>query len=76
MTTGKRLALALKAGTPGRAAPDGPGAAPGAGVAWTAGALVKVGGRHCAGRKTAPARAWCRWGGMREVSTVGMRYAP
>jgi len=43
------------------AAPDGPGAAPCAGVAWTAGALVRVGGRHCAGRETTPARAWGRW---------------
>jgi hypothetical protein len=41
-----------------RAAPDGPGAAPCAGGAWTAGALVRVGGRHCAGRGQAPARAW------------------
>jgi len=51
-----------RAGTPGSAALAGPGAAPGAGGAWTAGALVRIGGRHCAGRKTAPARAWCRWG--------------
>lgn len=36
------------------AAPAGPGAAPCAGVAWTAGALVRVGGRHCAGRGQAP----------------------
>ena len=50
------------AGPPGRAAPDDPGTAPYAGVAWTAGALVRVGSRHCAGRGQAPARAWCRWG--------------
>jgi len=43
-----------RAGTPGRAAPDGPGAAPCAGVAWTAGALVRVSGRHCSDRETAP----------------------
>lgn len=36
----------------------GPGAAPCAGGAWTAGALVRGSGRHCAGRETAPARAW------------------
>ena len=29
-----------------------------AGVAWTAGALVRVEGRHCVGRGKAPARAW------------------
>jgi hypothetical protein len=46
------------AGTPGRAAPDRPGAAPYAGVAWPVGALVRVGGRHCAGRGQVPARAW------------------
>jgi hypothetical protein len=40
------------------AAAAGPGAAPCAGGAWTAGALVRVGGRHCAGRGQAPARAW------------------
>jgi hypothetical protein len=42
------------AGTPGSAAPDGPGAAPCAGVAWTAGVLVRGSGRHYAGRETAP----------------------
>jgi len=52
-------------------APDGPEAAPCAGVAWTAGALVRVGGRHCAGRGKAPARAWCKWGGVREGPAVG-----
>jgi hypothetical protein len=60
-----------RAGTPGRAAPDGPGAAPCAGVAGTASALVRVSGRHCAGRGKAPARAWGRCGGVREVSAVG-----
>ena len=39
---------------PGRAAPAGPGAAPGAGGAWSAGVLVRGSGRHCAGRETAP----------------------
>jgi hypothetical protein len=29
-----------------------------AGAAWTAGALVRVGGRHCVGRGKVPARAW------------------
>jgi hypothetical protein len=41
-----------------RAAPDGPEAAPYAGGAWTAGALVRVSDRHCAGRGQTPARAW------------------
>ena len=41
-------------GTPGSAAPDGPEAAPCAGGAWPAGALVRVGGRHCASRGKAP----------------------
>ncbi len=63
------------------AAPDGPGAAPCAGVAWTAGALVSVGGRHCAGRETAPvSRCSGRAarhvpgagvGGVREGSAIG-----
>jgi len=53
------------------AAAAGPGAAPGAGAAWPAGALVRVGGRHCAGRGKAPARAWCKWGGVREGPAVG-----
>jgi len=47
-----------RAGTPGSAAPDGPEAALCAGVAWIAGAMVRVSGRHCAGRGQAPARAW------------------
>ena len=50
---------------PGSAAPDGPKAAPCAGVAWAAGALVRVSGRHGAGRGTARARAWRRGGGGR-----------
>jgi len=41
-----------------QAAPAGPGAVPCAGGAWTAGALVRGSGRHCAGRQTTPARAW------------------
>jgi len=48
----------LHAARPGSAAPDCPEAAPCAGGAWTAGALVRVSGRHCAGRGKAPARAW------------------
>jgi len=45
-------------------------------VGKAASALVRVSGRHCAGRGKAPARAWCRWSGVREVCTVGMRYVP
>jgi hypothetical protein len=41
----------------GSTAPDDAGAAPGAGVAWTAGALARVRGRHGASRETVPARA-------------------
>ena len=46
------------AGAAVRLAAAGPGAASYAGGAWTAGTLVRVGGRHCAGRETTPARAW------------------
>jgi hypothetical protein len=67
----RRCPWLVSAGTPGSTTPDGPGAAPGAGGAWTAGALVRGSGRHCAGRGKAPARAWCRWGGVRKVSAVG-----
>ena len=66
-----------RAGTPGSAAPDGPGAAPGAGGAWPAGALVRVGSRHGAcmrgngasvtvdggqpGPRPGAVRRWCLW---------------
>src|SRR5882724_9469704 len=67
----RRQAAPLSPPCHATAAPDGPGAAPCAGGAWTAGALVRGSGRHCAGRGQAPARAWCRWGGVREGSAVG-----
>jgi len=72
-------------GGPVRVAPAGgrggcPGAAPCAGVAWTAGALVRGSGRHCAGRETAPARAWCKcwWcaGGVRCRKVATLQQAP
>jgi hypothetical protein len=45
-------------GSAPRAGEAVPLAAAGPGAAWTAGTLVRVSSRHCAGRKTAPARAW------------------
>ena len=56
---------------PSQAAPAGPEAASCAGGAWPAGALARGRGRHCAGRGKAPARAWRRWGSVRQVGTVG-----
>lgn len=68
-------------GGPVSAAPaGGRGGAPGGGWPWRRArrwrrvdrwALVQGGGRHCAGRETAPARAWRRWGSVRQVGTVG-----